>query len=86
MENALTRWRLEKTAAYLSGAVAAAKPDPPAVPAFTPSLRSRLTVWLIGVFGPRAMRPVLSARMFLIGSAAAAATYMIGSLFNVSGI
>ncbi len=31
------------------------------VPAFRPSLRSRLTVWLIGIFGPRAMTPILSA-------------------------
>ncbi len=85
MQEALERWRSEKTAAFLSGAVASAEPDPakavlfrqmaaaaeeqagilakdlPEVPAFTPSLRSRLTVFLIGVFGPRAMRPVLSA-------------------------
>jgi VIT1/CCC1 family predicted Fe2+/Mn2+ transporter len=85
MEEALERWRSEKTASYLSSAVAAAEPDPAKaalfrqmagaaeeqagilakelrqVPAFAPSLRSRLTVWLIGVFGPRAMRPVLSA-------------------------
>jgi len=85
MEDALARWRSEKTAAYLSGAVAAAEPDPararlfrqmavaageqagilakelPQTPAFTPSLRSRLIVFLIGIFGPRAMRPVLSA-------------------------
>jgi vacuolar iron transporter family protein len=31
------------------------------VPAFRPSLRSRLTAWLIGVLGPRAMKPILSA-------------------------
>ena len=31
------------------------------VPPFDPSLRSRLTAFLIGIFGPRAMRPVLSA-------------------------
>src|SRR3990172_7574837 len=85
MEDVLDRWRSEKTAAYLSGAVAAAEPDPAkaalfkqmseaaeeqagilakeieSVPAFTPSLRSRITAVLIGVFGPRAMRPVLSA-------------------------
>jgi len=85
MEDALARWRSEKTAAYLSGAVAAAESDParahlfrqmavsaeeqagilakelPQIPAFTPSLRSRLTVFLIGIFGPRAMRYVLSA-------------------------
>ena len=85
MEDALARWRSEKTAAYLSGAVAAAESDPararlfrqmavsaeeqagilakelPQTPAFTPSLRTRLTVFLIGIFGPRAMRPVLSA-------------------------
>ena len=85
MEEALDRWRSEKTAAYLSGAVAAAEPDPDKaalfrqmagaaeeqagilaselerVPDFKPSLRSRITVYLIGVFGPRAMRPVLSA-------------------------
>ena len=85
MEDALARWRSEKTAAYLSNAVAASEPDPkravlfrqmadaaeeqagilakdlPAVPPFAPSLRSRLTVFLVGIFGPRAMRPVLSA-------------------------
>ena len=32
-----------------------------AVPAFAPSLRPRLTASLVGMFGPRAMRPVLSA-------------------------
>ncbi len=31
------------------------------VPAFEPSLRSRLTASLVGTFGPRAMKPVLSA-------------------------
>jgi VIT1/CCC1 family predicted Fe2+/Mn2+ transporter len=85
MQEALTRWRSEKTAAYLSSAVAASEPDPPRaalfrqmadaaeeqagilakelreVPLFEPSLRSRLTVFLIGIFGPRAMRPILSA-------------------------
>ena len=85
MEDALERWRSEKTAAYLSGAVAAAESDPAKaklfremaeaaetqagilakelkpVPVFEPSLRSRLTASLIGMFGPRAMRPVLSA-------------------------
>ena len=85
MEEALARWRSEKTAAYLSSAVAGAESDParahlfrqmakaaeeqagilakelPQTPAFTPSLRSRLTVFLISMFGPRAMRPVLSA-------------------------
>ena len=85
MEDALERWRSEKTAAYLSRAVADAESDPAKaklfremaeaaesqagilakelkpVPAFEPSLRSRLTASLIGIFGPRAMRPVLSA-------------------------
>ena len=85
MEDALERWRSEKTAAYLSGAVAAAEGDPAnaklfremaeaaetqagilakelkPVPVFEPSLRSRLTASLIGMFGPRAMRHVLSA-------------------------
>jgi VIT1/CCC1 family predicted Fe2+/Mn2+ transporter len=31
------------------------------VPGFTPSLRARITVFLLGIFGPRAMRHVLSA-------------------------
>ena len=31
------------------------------VPVFEPSLRSRLTVSLIGLFGPRTVRHVLSA-------------------------
>jgi len=85
MGDTLERWRSERTAAYLSGAVAAAEPDPAkaklfrqmadaaekqagilakdlkAVPTFRPSLRSRITVMLLGVFGPRAMRHVLSA-------------------------
>ena len=85
MEDALARWRSEKTAAYLSGAVAAAESDPakarlfrqmavaaeeqagilakelPQTPVYAPSLRSRITVFLIGIFGPRAMRHVLSA-------------------------
>ncbi len=85
MEDALERWRSEKTAAYLSSAVADAEGDPAKaklfremaeaaeqqagilakelkpVPAFEPSLRSRLTASLIGMFGPRAMRHVLSA-------------------------
>jgi VIT1/CCC1 family predicted Fe2+/Mn2+ transporter len=85
MQNALERWRSEKTAAYLSGTVAAYEPDPAkahlfremahaaeeqaailakdleSVPAFAPSLRSRITVSLIRIFGPRAMKPVLSA-------------------------
>ena len=85
MEEVLQRWRSEKTAAYLSSAVAASEPDPkraalfrqmaaaaeeqagilakdlPAVPSFEPSLRSRMTVYLVRLFGPRAMRPVLSA-------------------------
>jgi VIT1/CCC1 family predicted Fe2+/Mn2+ transporter len=85
MQNALERWRSEKTAAYLSGTVAAYEPDPAkahlfremahaaeeqaailakdleSVPAFAPLLRSRITVSLIRIFGPRAMKPVLSA-------------------------
>jgi VIT1/CCC1 family predicted Fe2+/Mn2+ transporter len=85
MEDTLTRWRSEKTAAYLSGAVAAAESDPTRAklfrdmaaaaekqagilakdlkptPSFSPSLRSRITVFLLGIFGPRAMRHVLSA-------------------------
>jgi len=85
MEDVLERWRSEKTAAYLSSAVADAESDPAKaklfremaesaeqqagilakelkpVPVFEPSLRSRLTASLIGVFGPRAMRHVLSA-------------------------
>src|SRR5665648_451882 len=89
MEDTLERWRSEKTAAYLSGAVAGVEPDPVKAKlfrdmaaaaeqqagilakdlnkdleqraAFTPSLRSRITVLLLGVFGPRAMRHVLSA-------------------------
>ena len=85
MQDVLERWRSEKTAAYLSGAVAAAERDPAKaklfeemagaaeeqaailakdlkpVPVFEPSLRSRLTVSLIRIFGPRAVRHVLSA-------------------------
>jgi len=85
MQDTLQRWWSEKTAAYLSGAVAAVEPDPTraklfrdmaasaeaqaailakdlkTVPTFTPSLRSCITVFLLGIFGPRAMRHVLSA-------------------------
>jgi VIT1/CCC1 family predicted Fe2+/Mn2+ transporter len=85
MEDTLKRWRSEKTAAYLSGAVAAVESDPTRaklfrdmaasaeeqagilakdlkpVPAFAPSLRARITVFLLDIFGPRAMRHVLSA-------------------------
>ena len=85
MQDTLERWRSEKTAAYLSGAVAGAERDPAKaalfrkmaqaaetqagilakelkpVPAFEPSLRSRLTGVLIDIFGPRAVRHVLSA-------------------------
>jgi VIT1/CCC1 family predicted Fe2+/Mn2+ transporter len=85
MQEALERWRSEKTASYLSSAVAASEPDPARaalfrqmaeaaeeqagilakelaeVPAFEPSLRSRLTAFLVRTLGPRAMRPVLSA-------------------------
>jgi len=81
----LERWRSEKTASYLSAAVAAAEPDPAKArlfkemageaeeqagilakdlgrtPDFTPSLRSRLIASCIATFGPRAMRPILSA-------------------------
>jgi VIT1/CCC1 family predicted Fe2+/Mn2+ transporter len=81
----LERWRSEKTASYLSAAVAAAEPDPSKAklfkemagaaeeqagilakdlgrtPEFTPSLRSRLIASCIATFGPRAMRPILSA-------------------------
>jgi len=85
MEDTLARWESEKTAAYLSGAVASAERDPDKaklfremadaaetqagilakdlkqVPAFQPSLRSRLTASLVAMFGPRAMKPILSA-------------------------
>jgi vacuolar iron transporter family protein len=78
MEDTLERWRSEKTAAYLSGAVAGYEPDPAKarlfkemaeaaeeqagpVPAFQPSIRSRITAFLIKTFGPRTMKPVLSA-------------------------
>ncbi len=85
MEDTLERWRSEKTAAYLSNAVAAAETHPTRAklfrdmaaaaetqagilakdlkqtPSFTPSLRSKLTVFLVGVLGPSAMRHVLSA-------------------------
>ncbi len=85
MEDTLSRWQAEKTAAFLSGAVAAAEPDAKKaalfrdmakaaqdqaailardlrpVPAFTPSLRARLIASLVRIFGPRAMRPILSA-------------------------
>lgn len=85
MEETLKRWRSEKTAAYLSAAVAEAESDParsklfrqmaeaaeeqaailakdlPETPSFTPSIRARLTVFLVGIFGPRAVLPILSA-------------------------
>ena len=85
MEDALQRWQSEKTAAYLSRAVAENEPDPKraklfekmaaaaenqagilakelkTVPVFRPSMRSRITVFLLGILPPRAMRNVLSA-------------------------
>ena len=85
MEQTLERWQSEKTASFLSSAVARAEPDPKKaalfrqmadaaeaqaailakdlgeVPPFRPSLRSRLTSFLIGIFGARAMRHALSA-------------------------
>lgn len=85
MEDTLERWRSEKTAAYLSNAVAKAEPNPTRAklfgdmataaekqagilakdlkqtPSFAPSMRSKITVLLIGVIGPRAMHHVLSA-------------------------
>lgn len=84
-QHALDRWRSEKTASYLSSAVAAHEPDPAKArlfrqmaaaaeeqagilakdlgrtPDFTPSLRSRLIATCVATFGPRAMRPILSA-------------------------
>lgn len=85
MEDVLERWKSEKTAAYLSGAVAANERDPKRaklfrkmaeaaeaqaailakdleqVPSFTPSMRSRIMVFLLGILPPRAMRTALSA-------------------------
>jgi VIT1/CCC1 family predicted Fe2+/Mn2+ transporter len=85
MEDVLERWESEKTAAYLSGAVAANESDPKRaklfrnmadaaeeqaailakdlkqVPSFTPSMRSRIMVFLLGILPPRAMRNALSA-------------------------
>jgi len=85
MQDTLKRWRSEKTAAYLSNAVAAVESDPTraklfrdmatsaeaqaailakdleTIPSFAPSLRSRIIVFLLGIFGPLAMRHVLSA-------------------------
>lgn len=86
MEDVLERWRSEKTAAYLSGAVADNERDPKRaalfrkmaaaaeaqaatlakdlkqVPRFAPSVRSRVTAFLLGILPPRAMRHVLSAQ------------------------
>jgi vacuolar iron transporter family protein len=85
MEDNSQRWRSEKTAAYLSSAVADAERDPARAKlfrdmadaaeeqagilakdlkqpeTFSPSLRTKITALLIGVFGPRAMRSILSA-------------------------
>ncbi|MCJ7598653.1 MAG: VIT1/CCC1 transporter family protein [Methyloceanibacter sp.] len=85
MEDVLERWRSEKTAAFLSFAVAAVESDKKRrklfkqmaqaaeeqagilakdlkpVPEFKPSLRAKLIASLLGTFGPRAMRPILSA-------------------------
>lgn len=86
MEDTMMRWRSEKTAAYLSDAVARNEPDEnraklfrrmadsaetqaailakdlKKTPRFTPSLRARVIAGLLGIFGPRAMRNVLSAQ------------------------
>lgn len=85
MEDTLKRWQSEKTAAYLSNAVAGNETDPTRaklfrnmsasaeaqagilakdlkpVPRFAPSLRARITAFLLRVLPPRAMRHVLSA-------------------------
>jgi hypothetical protein len=85
MEDVLERWRSEKTASFLSSAVAAAETDKKRaklfkqmaraaeeqagilakslkpVPECTPSRRAKLIASLVGTFGPRAMRPILSA-------------------------
>jgi hypothetical protein len=78
MQAPLECWRSEKTAGYLSSAVAAAEPDPKRAALFAVGA-------VLSLFSGRSAF-VGGARMLLIGSAAAAATYMIGSLFNVSGI
>jgi hypothetical protein len=54
------------------------------VPPFAPSLRSRLTVFLVSIFGPRAMRPVLSASKGTEGSTAAPATPMTRQVLETS--
>lgn len=85
MEDALQRWRSEKTASYLSAAVAAAETDPAKaalfhqmaraaegqarilatdltqIPVFAPPLRARFIAVVVRTFGPRAVRPILSA-------------------------
>lgn len=110
MEDALARWRSEKTAAYLSGGVAAAEPDAARVRLFR-QIGASLPIipFLLGLPHGVAVAAAISGtalfvvgavlslfsgrgallgglRMLLIGSAAAIATYMIGSLFNVSGL
>ena len=81
----LQRWEAEKTAAYLSNAVAANEPVPKRaklfgkmakaaeaqaatlakelkpVPEFKPSVRTWITVFLLGILPPRGMRHILSA-------------------------
>lgn len=85
MEDALERWRSEKTAAYLSRAVAAAEIRPKCVkmfqdmaeaaetqaailakdlktvPAFHPSMRTRITTGLLSILPPAALCHILSA-------------------------
>jgi vacuolar iron transporter family protein len=84
-EDLQDRWRAEKTAAFLSAAVATAEVDPvkaklfqqmvdaaeeqaailakglKSQPDFEPPARARIIAWLIGILGPRAIRPILSA-------------------------
>jgi hypothetical protein len=73
MEDTLDRWRSQKTAAYLSSAVAAAERDTDKAAHAPPCALS----------GEEAEQRA-GLRMLAIGAAAAAATYGIGSLFNVA--
>ena len=82
MQEAIERWRSEKTAAHLSSAVAAVERDPAKAKPFrqmAATAQGPSVLVLTGVAG-------LLAGALLIGSAAATAAYGIGSLFDVSGI
>jgi hypothetical protein len=69
LTDVVAAWEPDPAKAHLFNEMARAAEDQAAIlakslkpiPAFAPSLRSRITAFLIRIFGPRAMKPVLAA-------------------------